>query len=125
MGEFKPGNKTIYADLCAESEKIELLNSFINIQHVKKSAPRTIREKGLIVVVGHNSEPCGNFGTILRHKLPVIHPDLPRSTTDLNSSAQSQFLNPTFLHKTDNIWRVLWGFWKVMLRVLEGNFRVC
>ena len=30
---------------------------------------------------GHNSEPCGHFETILRHKLPIIHPKLPKPTS--------------------------------------------
>ena len=40
-----------------------------------------------------------NFGTILRHKLPIIHPDLPIATRDLNSSVQPEFLNPNFLYR--------------------------
>ena len=44
--------------------------------------------------LGHNSEPCGNFGTMLRHKLPVIHPDLPIPTRDLNSSVKLEFCAP-------------------------------
>ena len=55
----------------------------------------------------HNSEPCGYFGTILRHKLPIIHPDLPIPTRDLNSSVQPEFLNPKFLYKTEKTSRVL------------------
>ena len=43
---------------------------------------------------GHNSAPCGNFWTILRHKLPIIHRDLPIPSNDLNSSVQPEFLNP-------------------------------
>ena len=43
---------------------------------------------------GHNSEPCGNFWTILRHKLPIIHPDLPIPSNNLNSNVQPEFLNP-------------------------------
>ena len=56
---------------------------------------------------GHNSEPCGNFWTILRHKLPIIHPDLPIPSNNLNSSVQPEFLNPIFLHKTEKSSRVL------------------
>ena len=48
-------------------------------------------------VFGHHSKPCGNFGTRLRHKLPIIHPDLPVATRDLNSSVQPELLNPKFL----------------------------
>ena len=48
---------------------------------------------------GHNSEPCRNFGTILRHKLPIIHPDLPIPTRSPNSSVQPEFLNPKFLYE--------------------------
>ena len=47
---------------------------------------------------GHNSEPCGNFWTILRHKLPIIHPDLPIPSNNLNSNVQPEFLNPSFLY---------------------------
>ena len=50
-------------------------------------------------LLGHNSEPCGNFGTILRHKLPIIHPDLPIPTRDPNSSVQPEFLHPKFLYR--------------------------
>ena len=56
---------------------------------------------------GHNSEPCRNFGTILRRKLPIITPDLPIPTRGLNSSAQPKFLNPKFLYKTEQTSRVL------------------
>ena len=44
----------------------------------------------------YNSEPRGNFRTILRHKLPIIHPELPIPTSDLNSSVQPEFPNPKF-----------------------------
>ena len=56
---------------------------------------------------GHNSEPCGNFWTILRHKLPIIHPDLPIPSNNLNSNVQPEFLNPMCLHKTEQCSRVL------------------
>ena len=56
---------------------------------------------------GHNSEPCGNFGAILRHKLPIILPDLPIPTRSPNSSVQPEFLNPKCLCKTKNNSRVL------------------
>ena len=55
----------------------------------------------------NNSEPCGNFRTILRHKLPIIHPDLPKPTRSPNSSVQPEFLNPKFLYKTEKTSRVL------------------
>ena len=48
---------------------------------------------------GHNSAPCGNFWTILRHKLPIIHPDLPIPSNNLNSNVQPEFLNPNFQRK--------------------------
>ena len=48
---------------------------------------------------GHNSKLCGNFRTTLRHKLPIIHPDFPIPTRDLNSSVQPEFLNPKFLYR--------------------------
>ena len=51
---------------------------------------------------GHNSEPCGNFWTILRHKLPIIHPDLPIPSNNLNSNVQPEFLNPTYI-RTNHI----------------------
>ena len=57
---------------------------------------REINSRANYKFVGHNSEPCGNFWTILRHKLPIIHPDLPIPSNNLNSSVQSQFLNPIF-----------------------------
>ena len=56
---------------------------------------------------GHNSEPCGNFGTILRQHLPIIPPDLPIPTRDLNSSVRPEFLNPKLLYKTDKSSRLL------------------
>ena len=56
---------------------------------------------------GHNSAPCGNFWTILRHKLPIIHPDLPIPSNNLNSSVQPEFLNPIFLYKPEKSSRVL------------------
>ena len=49
-----------------------------------------------LVFFGHNSEPCGNFWTILRHKLPIIHPDLPIPSNNLNSNVQPEFLNLIF-----------------------------
>ena len=49
---------------------------------------------------GHNSEPCWNFGTILRRDLPIIPPDLPIPTRDLNSSVRPEFLNPIFYIKS-------------------------
>ena len=55
----------------------------------------------------HNSEPCGNFWTILRHKLPIIHPDLPIPSNNPNSSVQPEFLNPIFLYKPEKSSRVL------------------
>ena len=55
----------------------------------------------------HNSEPCGNFWTILRHKLPIIHPDLPIPSNNLNSNVPPEFLNPTCLYKTNKYSRVL------------------
>ena len=60
-----------------------------------------------IVCFCHNSEPCRIFWTILRHKLPIITPDLPIPTRDLNSSVQPEFLNPKFLYKTEKTSRVL------------------
>ena len=57
----------------------------------------------IIPFLGHNSEPCRNFGTILRHKLPIIHPDLPIPTRDLNSSVQSEFLKPKFLYENPKL----------------------
>ena len=56
---------------------------------------------------GHNSEPCGNFWTILRHKLPIIHPDLPIPSNNLNSNVQPEFLNQKCLYKTEKYSRVL------------------
>ena len=56
---------------------------------------------------GHNSEPSRNFGTILRHKLPIIHPDLSIPTRSPNSSVQPEFSNPKFLYKTEKTSRVL------------------
>ena len=56
---------------------------------------------------GHNSEPCGNFRTILRQHLPIIPPDLPIPTRDLNSSVRPEFLNPKFVYKTEKSSRVL------------------
>ena len=50
---------------------------------------------------GHNSEPCWNFGTILRQHLPIITPDLPIPTRDLNSSVRPEFLNPKILYKIE------------------------
>ena len=55
----------------------------------------------------HNSEPCRNFWTILRHKLPIIHLDLPIPFNNLNSNVQPEFLNPKSLYKTDKTSRVL------------------
>ena len=55
----------------------------------------------------HNSEPCRNFGTILRHKLPIITPDLPIPTRSPKFSVQPEFLNLKFLCKTENTSRVL------------------
>ena len=52
---------------------------------------------------GHNSEPCGNFWTILRHKLPIIHPDLPIPFNNLNSNVQPEFLNPVFYKTETNL----------------------
>ena len=49
--------------------------------------------------LGHNSEPCGYFRTILRHKLAIILPELPIPTRSLNASVQPEFLNPTVLYK--------------------------
>ena len=49
--------------------------------------------------LGHNSESCGNFRTVLRHKLPIIHPDLSIPTSDLSSSVKPEFLNPKSLSK--------------------------
>ena len=68
---------------------------------------------------GHNSEPCGNFWTILRHKLPIIHPELPIATRDLNYSVQSEFLNPKFLYKNStnsliSLYEFL--FWGLLIR---------
>ena len=56
---------------------------------------------------GHDSEPCGNFWTILRHKLPIIHPDLPKPSNNLNSNVQPEFLNPDCLYTTEKSSRVL------------------
>ena len=50
---------------------------------------------------GHNSEPCWNFGTISRQHLPIIPPDLPIPTRDLNSSVRPKFVNPNFLYKIE------------------------
>lgn len=51
----------------------------------------------------HNSELCGNVWTILRHKLPIIHPDLPIPSNSLNSNVQPEFLNPNFHIKPKNL----------------------
>ena len=59
---------------------------------------REVNRSGNCKCFGHNSEPCGNFGTISRHKLPIIHPELPIPTRDLNSSIQPKFLNPAFFY---------------------------
>ena len=56
---------------------------------------------------GHSSEPCGSFRTILRHKLPIIHPDLPIPTRSPNSSSQPEFLTPKFRCKAEKTSRVL------------------
>ena len=61
--------------------------------------PPPLRSRFLYRIVGHNSEPCRNFGTILRHKLPIIHPDLPIPTRDLNSSVQPELLNTKCLDR--------------------------
>ena len=92
-------------------------NSFIQTQLFKKKRSDEIWEKIPYITLcsnfntrevnsrehnwffGHNSEPCGNFGTIFRHKLPIIHPDLPIRTRDLNSNVQPEFQNPKFLYK--------------------------
>jgi hypothetical protein len=68
---------------------------------------QTINSRENYMFFGHNSEPCGNFWTILRHKLPIIHPDLPIPSNNLNSSVQPEFLNPIFLYKTEKSSRVL------------------
>ena len=47
---------------------------------------------------GHNSEPCGNFRTMLRQHLPIITPDLPIPTRNPNSSIKPEILNPMFLN---------------------------
>ena len=54
------------------------------------------------MIFGHNSEPCRNFGTILRRKLPIITPDLPIPTRDLNSNVKSEFLNPNVVYENPN-----------------------
>ena len=55
---------------------------------------REINSREKYKFFGHNSEPCGNFWTILRHKLPIIDPDLPIPSNNLNSNVQPVFLNP-------------------------------
>ena len=68
-----------------------------------------INSRERYMFVGHNSEPCGNFWTILRHKLPIIHPDLPIPSDNLNSDVQPEFLNPIYIYIyiTDKSSRVL------------------
>lgn len=64
-------------------------------KYVNAYVQRIIREFGC------NSEPCGSFETILTHKLPIIHQDLPVPTRDLNSSLQPEFLNPKSIYKSE------------------------
>ena len=52
-----------------------------------------------VMFVGHDSEPCGNFGTISRHKLPIIHPDLPIPTRSPHFISHPEFLNPKSLYQ--------------------------
>ena len=63
----------------------------------------------------HNSEPCGNFWTILRHKLPIIHPDLPITSNNLNSKVQPELLNPNLFYNTEKSSRVLTAERNVLL----------
>ena len=50
-------------------------------------------------VFGHNSLPRRSQITILRHKLPIITPDLPIPARRQNSSVKPEYLNPKFLYK--------------------------
>ena len=52
---------------------------------------------------GHNSLPRRSYKTILRHKLPIITPELPIPTRNLNSSVRPKFLNPIFYIKPETI----------------------
>ena len=61
----------------------------------------------IIDFLGHTSEPCGNFWTILRHKLPIIHPNLPIPSNNLNSNVQPEFVNRISSYKTEKSSRVL------------------
>ena len=44
---------------------------------------------------------------MLRHKLPIITPDLPIPARSPNLIVQPEFLNPKFLYKTEKTSRVL------------------
>ena len=81
---------------------------------------REINSREICRLFGHNSEPCGNLWTILRHKLPIIHPDLPIPCINLNSNVQPEFLNPNIVYKTEQSSRVLTAERKIlMLPLLE------
>ena len=63
----------------------------------KSGGAKPTPEKSLF---GHGSSPIRNQETVLRHNLPIINPDLPIPSRDLNSSIQPELLNPKFLHKS-------------------------
>ena len=70
-----------------ESRKHQFLNPIFYIK---------IRE----TVFGHNSLPRRKQITILRHKLPIITPDLPIPTRRQNSSVKPELLKPNLLYKS-------------------------
>ena len=68
--------------------------TFLNPKHILRSNfnTRQINSRENYRFFGHNSEPCGNFWTILRHKLPIIHPDHPIPSNNLSSNVQPENL---------------------------------
>ena len=83
-----------------------------------------IRYNSFHFLLGHNSEPCGNFATILRHKRPIITPDLPIPARRQNSSVKREFFESVFLYKILNFSFLISLFIPLKGPIRGGDFLV-